>query len=351
MSTRQKHIELMAVMCVLTILLLVGCEKIGSSPKEVLSKYLDASLNGRYEEAYQYVSAKDKAIKSLQEYLSENSKEEGLFARALASKISYKIKEVTITGNNAKASVEVTTPDFGVIFEDILGVAFKSAFGEKKDEKEIEKMLAEKYKGKEIPVTNTTQLFDLINGPEGWKVFFDWETKKKINEAMSQAKQLEKEKKIYAAKDKYQEVLELNSKMVEATEKIEELNKEIKSFKEKQAYIKNVVLYDLKAKYYKTYLEDRLPGVKFKLKNKGNRTLKKVEVTIYFKDANGIIITEKTYCPVLVTEYSFGSDNKPLKPNYIWQLEREKFYKADSVPSEWKEGAVSAKITNIEFAE
>jgi len=349
----KKHIEQMAIICVLTILLLVGCDKIGSSPKKILSKYLDASLHGRHEEAYQYISAKDKAVKNLQEYLSENLKEENPFAQALASKISYKIKEVTITSlfNNAKASVEVTTPDFGVIFEDILGVAFKLAFGEKKDEKEIEKMLAEKYKEKDIPMATTTQIFDLINGLEGWKVFFDWETKKKIDEAMSQAKQFEKEKRLYAAKDKYQEILELNSKMVEATQKIKELNKEIKSFKEKQAYIKNVVLYDLKAKYYKTYLEDRVPGVKFKLTNKGNRILKEVEVTIYFKDANGTIIAEEIYYPILITEYSFGSDNKPLKPNYIWQLEQEKFYKADSVPSEWKEGAISAKITNIEFAE
>ena len=36
--------------------------------------------------------------------------------------------------------------------------------------------------------------------------------------------------------------------------------------------------------------------------------------------------------------------------NYIWQMERGKFYKADSAPSEWKEGSASAKITDIEFA-
>lgn len=49
-----------------------------------------------------------------------------------------------------------------------------------------------------------------------------------------------------------------------------------------------------------------------------------------------------------VTKYSI-SDNKPLKPNYIWQLERGKFYQAKSVPDEWKAGSVSAKITDLEF--
>jgi hypothetical protein len=107
----------------------------------------------------------------------------------------------------------------------------------------------------------------------------------------------------------------------------------------------------LKARYYTTYLDEKVPGVEFKIKNKGKRTLKEVEVTVYFKDAKGNVIAEETYHPVFVSEFSFGRKNKPLKPNYIWQLERGKFYKADSVPDEWKEGAVSAKITNIEFME
>lgn len=118
--------------------------------------------------------------------------------------------------------------------------------------------------------------------------------------------------------------------------------------RKKQAYIKNVELYAFKAKYYTTYLDEKVTGVEFKLKNKGDRSLKEVEVTVYFKDANGTIIAED-YHPVLVTKYSFSGDNKPLKPNYVWQMEIGKFYKADSVPSEWKEGSVSAKITNIEF--
>jgi len=43
-------------------------------------------------------------------------------------------------------------------------------------------------------------------------------------------------------------------------------------------------------------------------------------------------------------------DNKPLKPNYIWKLEQGRFMQAKSVPSEWKQGSVAAKITDIEFA-
>jgi len=45
------------------------------------------------------------------------------------------------------------------------------------------------------------------------------------------------------------------------------------------------------------------------------------------------------------------SGNQVLKKNYIWQMEEGNFYKADGVPTEWQEGAVEAKVTNLKFAE
>lgn len=118
-----------------------------------------------------------------------------------------------------------------------------------------------------------------------------------------------------------------------------------------EIYIRDSVeLYEVEARYYETY-SGRSPGVDFKLKNKGDRTLNRVEVTIYFKDASGAVIAEEDYSPVFVVDGAFSMrDNKPLKPGYIWSQERDKFYKAESVPTEWKEGAIEAKITRLEFA-
>jgi hypothetical protein len=105
----------------------------------------------------------------------------------------------------------------------------------------------------------------------------------------------------------------------------------------KQDYIKNLEIYDVKAHYYDTVLNGRTPGVEFKIKNNGTKTLDEVKVTVYFKDAKGNTIAEEDYTPVLVSSFSL-SNNKPLRPNYIWQMERGKFFDAKSVPSEWKEG-------------
>ncbi len=116
-------------------------------------------------------------------------------------------------------------------------------------------------------------------------------------------------------------------------------------------YIKNVFLYDLKAKYYDSVLKGNIPGVEFKLKNKGNKILTKIKVTIYFKDFQNNIISEASFQPLLTSNLFLSGNNKPLKPNYIWKLEKDKFYPADTVPSEWQEGNVSAKISEIKIKE
>jgi len=121
---------------------------------------------------------------------------------------------------------------------------------------------------------------------------------------------------------------------------------------EEAAYIRdNLRLYDLKARYYESILDGRIPGVNFKIKNNGNRTLNRVKVRVVFQDAEGKPIAEEEYNPVLVVQGGYSADdNKPLRPNYIWQNEPDKFLTAKKVPSEWQEGKATATITSIEFA-
>ncbi|MGE3180886.1 MAG: hypothetical protein AB7N71_04590 [Phycisphaerae bacterium] len=132
----------------------------------------------------------------------------------------------------------------------------------------------------------------------------------------------------------------------------ERKRQEEESKAEEIAYVSSYLeLYDVTAKRMESVLDGTVPGVLFKLKNTGEKTLSKVEVTVYFKDAEGNIIGEEDFLPVLVSEYSFGGGNKPLKPGYVWQMESGKFYSAKSVPSEWEEGNIDAAITDIEFSD
>lgn len=86
------------------------------------------------------------------------------------------------------------------------------------------------------------------------------------------------------------------------------------------------------------------PGVFGEIKNKGAKSLKKVEITIYFLDKKKKAIHEKTYHPVLVSKYAFGGDNTPLKPGYA----RKFGYKADDAPSGWSR-RVKVAVTEVEF--
>lgn len=119
---------------------------------------------------------------------------------------------------------------------------------------------------------------------------------------------------------------------------------------EEATYISNSLrLYEFEAKYYDSLLDGRTPGVDFKIKNEGDRTISSLTVKVVFYDADDQPIAEELYYPVNVGGFSMGNEDSPLRPNYIWQQERDRFYTAKNVPSEWSEGSARATITDIEF--
>ena len=136
------------------------------------------------------------------------------------------------------------------------------------------------------------------------------------------------------------DVLPSSSEKVEASEKTKDLDEGIENIGEKQAYINKVRIINLKA----TETRPERIEVSGIIRNLGNRTLNKVEIIIYFLDKDGMPIFEETYSPVWVSEYSFGTSNKPLKPNYS----RRFGYIIDDVPSDWAK-KVKAEITDIRF--
>ena len=329
------------LICFLALSLFISGCSFGPNPKEVLSKYLDNYLHGNYDKAYELLSSKDKAVKNQQEF-SSRFKESGGFAKAFAGKITFNIKDVKITGDKALATIEVTTPDISGAMGELFGVAMKSAFsGGKPDEKEMEKIVAEKMKDNKLPTTTRTEQYDLVKDTDGWRVYLGWENANKIKELKTAAEKLDKQKKFAEAKTKYSEILVLSSRDDEAPKKIKELDEKIVKYKEKQVYFSNVEVKGVRIA--KGYLGDT--GVFGEVKNKGDKSLKSVEITTYCLDKDGKTVFEKTYHPVLISEYSFSMrDNQPLKPNYSRQFG----CKLDDAPSDWG-GKVRVEVTDLEF--
>ncbi|WP_025690288.1 hypothetical protein [Paenibacillus zanthoxyli] len=113
-----------------------------------------------------------------------------------------------------------------------------------------------------------------------------------------------------------------------------------------QEYINNLIqISDFQAKYFDSLLDVKVPGITFKIKNKGNKTLSEIEVTVYFKDVNGNNIAEESYIPVNDMDF----DYKELKPNYTFQLDGDHFYTVKTVPKDWNAGNAEIKVTQIKF--
>jgi hypothetical protein len=106
-------------------------------------------------------------------------------------------------------------------------------------------------------------------------------------------------------------------------------------------YLSKVVVRDTKVG--KSVLDEK--GVWGEVKNGGDSTLDRVEITIFFLDSAGKPVHEMTYPAVLVSEYSLSGDNTPLKPGYS----RKFGARADDAPSDWA-GKVEIKVTDVQFS-
>ncbi|MDZ7736898.1 MAG: hypothetical protein U5P41_12955 [Gammaproteobacteria bacterium] len=112
--------------------------------------------------------------------------------------------------------------------------------------------------------------------------------RRKISELMDQAEAHQDNNEFAQAIETYKQVLEIDSQHNRAFNELAETKSEEHEHEDKLDYINNKLkLYDVTARYYKTYLDDRVPGVVFEIKNAGDKTLNKVEVTVYFKVFTG----------------------------------------------------------------
>ncbi len=106
-----------------------------------------------------------------------------------------------------------------------------------------------------------------------------------------------------------------------------DIKQEMQTAVEKEYIANYLELYDFNASVKQDISEGKIPGVVFKLKNKGDKTLDEVVVTVYFKDAENKTIAEEKYYPINTQSTAFGNNHGPLKPGYIWQMPPLNFIK------------------------
>jgi hypothetical protein len=229
-------------------------------------------------------------------------------------------------------------------------------------------MMGAAFSGKSSTVSNEASIavnLQKINGLNGEQILEKYKANLKEDRIKREKKEAE-QKKVKALKNEAQELLDGN-KFKEAIAKyktlsqissgigaagtgIEKTTKAMNEFTEKMNYLNKVTITEFSAERIDTYSKKSVPAVRISLKNNGDRSLDKVKVVVYFQDKNGNTIFEEDYHPVLVSKYSFGSDNKPLKSGYVKEMAKGKYYTLDSALTDWVEGKSVAKVVDVEFS-
>ncbi|MBL4823592.1 MAG: hypothetical protein JKX90_08785 [Colwellia sp.] len=229
-------------------------------------------------------------------------------------------------------------------------------------------MMGAAFAGKSTKTTNEAMIainLNKINGLSGEEILVEYKNsleksrikkekdaleRKKVNGLKEEAQELLDSNKFKEALVKYKALSEITSGIKASEMGIEKTTKAMNEFTEKMNYMDKVEITEFTAQRIDTYSKKEIPAVRISLKNNGDRSLDRVKVVVYFQDKNGNTIFEEEYNPVLVSKYSFGKDNKPLKPGYVKEMEKGKYYTLDSALSDWQEGKSTIKIIDIEFS-
>jgi len=335
-------------------------------PDQFAISYLEAVMGSDFETVYDQLSKEDQAYISKMDYVEFKFPSDGFFGemrdemvsmrKSLMTQTTYTIEEKDIYESRANIVVSISAPDYTKFIGDIFTQTMSQAFSgeDSSDNNDLLEGLADKQ---DVPRSITKQELELRLEDGQWRVFENVkaaykkaETTKKIGELLKKASNFREKKKFTESLNTYKEVLDIDESNSKAKQAINKIGDEIEEAEFKQAYIENIEIFEFEAKRIDSFLKGKnIPAVRFALKNNGDRSLDKVEVTVYFYDNNNQPIYEKTFTPVLVSEYSFSNDG-PLKPNYIWRGETNNYYTIEQLGPEWS-GKAKATISDIRFSE
>lgn len=372
----------MKYLWIVLLIFLVSCSDI-SNPKAVATEYtkLKFSLN---EESYDYLTKDERkfaesiledAQSSVDNYFGEKTKSE--LGKIILSTIEIDFVSQRENDNKTEVTLMVKSLDYSQALSEMWSERLKGMFNSDSSDFEpidFGESFISKVKSNQT-LSEKLVTVSLINEDGNWRVIDGWkdaflkaeeikenekqrqkeaaerEAKRKVESEIRQlihdAKDLARKKDFASASTKVVSALELDPESEDALSYSATLKSEIELEKELQEYIPFIEIIEFDAKYYESRYYGTVPGVKFGLKNNGDRSLSRVKVTVYFYDKNGNAIYEDDYVPIYERNYSGLSE---LKPNYINRMEKNEFYRVEGLGPEWS-GKAEAIVTEIEFAD
>ena len=333
--------------------LVISCSQVEepniAAPEEVALEYLkyksiedDFKINGLLsnEDKQYQVTEEEDFLDSL-----DIDKEALLNMRtAMSSQIDYKVLNSEVNESTAKVYVEISLPDYTKLLGDLFAMALKGTVDEQGDQEiSLENQLTELALKNDIPRQIKTEIVNLIYEEESWRVFVN----NRLLSIISEAKELKKKKEYYEASLLLSTASEIDPSDEDVKRLSSDLETEMAAEAEKSDYYDKIRIFEVESKWIKPLLEEtKVPGIRFALQNKGDKTLVKIKVKTLFYDVDGQPIFEKELTPV--NDGICWENCGPLKPNYIWRTSSSNYYTMDGLGKEWS-GEATVEIVDIKF--
>lgn len=165
------------------LIFLVSQSRAVASPQTAVQQYMTNVYARDYERVYEFHSTGDRAVKSREEYLRENSPFTGFtleVARQLASYIEFQDIQTEQQGDRAMVTVKFTVPDGNAAeLQAILFPNAGSAISEDDELSETERRalldeLDRLHESGQIPSFEGEQTFELVQEQGGWRILENW---------------------------------------------------------------------------------------------------------------------------------------------------------------------------------
>ena len=161
------------------VLLWVSSDRQRSNePVDVIAKYLRFLYARDFRQAYRFISAADRELKSQSDYVRERGAFDGVAldaARKLSGLIEIQPVKQEMDGPRSRVKIAIKLPDANALSDFLLGwdeekLNALPASEQKKLLAEIDKVVRE---GK-LPMIEGEEDFVVVQEASGWKVFLDW---------------------------------------------------------------------------------------------------------------------------------------------------------------------------------
>ena len=160
------------------LLIWFGSDGRRHDPLDVLNKYLMVLYARDFRQAYNYISAADRELKSRAEYVRERGAFEGVAldaARKLSDLIETQPVDQQVDGPLNRITVALKLPDANAVSDLLLGwdesrLNALPASQQKKLLANVEQLVRQR----QVPMIEGEEKFVLIREGSQWKVFLDW---------------------------------------------------------------------------------------------------------------------------------------------------------------------------------